>query len=134
MNNYNIEIIKSSRELSKREILRFTDTSAAESLNDLTKNGQELRLKPTGYADVMVHNPNAKPDPKNGEVRTDYPVFLIEDEDGNIYQTSSDAFREAFTRIWSVMMEDDNPESFEIDVIRKQSSNYNGTFITCAIV
>lgn len=134
MNNYSIEIIKSSREFTKREILRFTDTSAAESLNDLTKNGQELRIKPTGYADVIVHNPNAKPDPKTGEVRTEYPVFLIEDADGNIYQTSSDAFREAFMRIWGVMMEDENPEEFEIDIIRKQSSNYNGTFITCVIV
>lgn len=132
MSMYKAEIRESSREFTKRDKLRFTDTGNADSLNDLTKGGK-FRLAPVDFALVHVTNPNAKPDKMTGEVRDEYDVFIIADKNGDMYQTSSASFYESFRRIWDVMTEDD-PEEFEIDVARVPSANNSGDYLTCYIV
>lgn len=130
---YSANIIKGSREFTKREKLMLTDTANAESLNDATKAGA-FNIAPEDYALVHVVNPNAKPDKQTGEVRDEYDVFVVIDKDSKIYQTSSLVFMESFMHIWEVMKGDDEPEDFEITCVRVPSNNNSGDYLTCKII
>lgn len=130
---YSANIIKGSREFTKREKLMLTDTTNAESLNDATKAGS-FNIAPEDYALVHVVNPNAKPDKQTGEVRDEYDVFVILDKEGHAYQTSSLVFMESFMHIWDVMKGDSDPEDFEIACIRVPSNNNSGDYLTCKII
>ena len=133
-NMYKVNIIDASRELSKREKLMFTDFAKSISLNDESKGGEKLIITPAAWAMVHVINPLAKSDKATGEKRDEYDVFVVQDENGALYSTSSKPFVESFMRIWSVMKDDAEPEDFDIEVYRVASQNNSGDFLTCTIV
>lgn len=133
-NMYKTNIVDASRELSKREKLMFTDFAKSISLNDESKGGENLIITPAAWAMVHVINPLAKPDKVTGEKREEYDVFVVQDENGTMYNTSSKPFVESFMRIWDVMKDDAEPEDFEIEVFRVASQNNSGDFLTCTIV
>lgn len=132
-NIYTAKIESGSRQFTKREQLQITSFDSSLSLNDVTKGGERVRFYPVDWALVSVHNPNAKPDRSTGEIRTDYDVFVVLTEDGEMYNTSSSVFIENFMHIYDVMNEGE-PEAYEIECYRFPSSNNSGDFLTCKII
>lgn len=124
MEGYSTRIIEASKELSKKETVMLKDTSDCIKLDDALKDGA-ITFKPSYYAVVEVHN--EKSDNK------DYRVYVVADEDGNKYVTSSDSFFESFKDIYSDMHESD--EDWLLKVYKMDSKNYTGRqFITCSII
>jgi hypothetical protein len=124
MEGYSTRIIEASKELSKKETVMLKDTSDCIKLDDALKDGA-ITFKPSYYAVVEVHN--EKSDNK------DYRVYVVADEEGNKYVTSSDSFFESFKDIYSYMHESD--EDWLLKVYKLDSKNYTGRqFITCSII
>lgn len=124
MEGYSTRIIEASKELSKKETVMLKDTSDCIKLDEALKDGA-ITFKPSYYAVVEVHN--EKSDNK------DYRVYVVADEDGNKYATSSDSFFESFKDIYSYMHESD--EDWLLKVYKLDSKNYTGRqFITCSII
>ena len=120
---YKQNVIASSKELSKKDLLRLKDTSAALSLNDLVKtDGEKLRLIITDYAYL--------------EVETDQESFnkmILTDTDYNQYQTGSEVFAKSIQEIFTDL-EDELEDGVIIDVFKKKSNNQNGFFLNCVFV
>lgn len=124
MEGYSTRIIEASKELSKKETVMLKDTSDCIKLDEALKDGA-ITFKPSYYAVVEVHN--EKSDNK------DYRVYVVADEVGNKYVTSSDSFFESFKDIYSYMHESD--EDWLLKVYKLDSKNYTGRqFITCSII
>ena len=124
MEGYSTRIIEASKELSKKETVMMKDTSDCIKLDEALKDGA-ITFKPTYYAVVEVHN--EKSDNK------DYRVYVVADEVGNKYVTSSDSFFESFKDIYSYMHESE--EDWLLKVYKLDSKNYTGRqFITCSII
>lgn len=124
MEGYSTRIIEASKELSKKETVMLKDTSDCIKLDDALKDGA-ITFKPSYYAVVEVHN--EKSDNK------DYRVYVVVDEEGNKYVTSSDSFFDSFKDIYSDMHESD--EDWLLKVYKLDSKNYTGRqFITCSII
>lgn len=124
MEGYSTRIIEASKELSKKETVMLKDTSDCIKLDEALKDGA-ITFKPSYYAVVEVHN--EKSDNK------DYQVYVVADEEGNKYVTSSDSFFESFKDIYSDMYESD--EDWLLKVYKLDSKNYTGRqFITCSII
>lgn len=124
MEGYSTRIIEASKELSKKETVMLKDTSDCTKLDEALKDGA-ITFKPSYYAVVEVHN--EKSDNK------DYRVYVVADEVGNKYVTSSDSFFESFKDIYSYMHESD--EDWLLKVYKLDSKNYTGRqFITCSII
>ena len=120
---YKQNVIASSKELSKKDLLRLKDTSAALSLNDLVKtDGEKLRLIITDYAYL--------------EVETDQESFnkmILTDTDFNQYQTGSEVFAKSIQEIFTDL-EDELEDGVIIDVFKKKSNNQTGFFLNCVFV
>lgn len=124
MEGYSTRIIEASKELSKKETVMLKDTSDCIKLDEALKDGA-ITFKPSYYAVVEVHN--EKSDNK------DYRVYVVADEVGNKYVTSSDSFFESFKDIYSYMHESN--EDWLLKVYKLDSKNYTGRqFITCSII
>ena len=124
MEGYSTRIIEASKELSKKETVMLKDTSDCIKLDEALKDGA-ITFKPRYYAVVEVHN--EKSDNK------DYRVYVVADEVGNKYVTSSDSFFESFKDIYSDMYDSD--EDWLLKVYKLDSKNYTGRqFITCSII
>lgn len=127
MSTYNVEIKEASRELTKREKIRFKDISNAVKLDEAVSPESPLIIQPKSYVVLNVHNDKA--DDK------DYTNYLVEDTSGNKYVTGSESFWNSFISIWEEMVDDNDPEPWEIEVYKKDSKNYKGKqFLTCSIV
>ncbi len=124
MEGYSTRIIEASKELSKKETVMLKDTSDCIKLDEALKDGA-ITFKPSYYAVVEVHN--EKSDNK------DYRVYVVADEVGNKYVTSSVSFFESFKDIYSYMHESN--EDWLLKVYKLDSKNYTGRqFITCSII
>lgn len=124
MEGYSTRIIEASKELSKKETVMLKDTSDCLKLDEVLKDGA-ITFKPSYYAVVEVHN--EKSDNK------DYQVYVVADEDGNKYVTSSDSFFTSFKDIYVDM--DGSDEEWLLKVYKLDSKNYTGRqFITCSII
>ena len=110
---YNVTIRESSIELTKKEEIAFKDISDAYALDSIITDSDEKVISPVGYVIIDVHN--EKSDNK------DYTKFVIIDDNGNKYVTSSDSFFESFIDIWDDMCgEDGKPEEdFEIKIYKR---------------
>lgn len=127
MSTYNVEIKEASRELTKREKIRFKDISNALKLDEAVTPDSPLIIQPKSYVILNVHNDKAED--------KDYTNYLVEDTGGNKYVTGSESFWNSFISIWEEMVDDDDPEPWEIEVYKKDSKNYKGKqFLTCSIV
>lgn len=125
-NDYIVKIADSSRELTAREKLKFSDTQACISLDALIdENGGKVVLKPVDYVGLQIHNDHAE--------NVDYTKFIVIASDGNMYSTGSQSFKDSFIQIMEVM-EDSGETDFEIECYKVKSKNYNGSFIKCSIV
>lgn len=124
MEGYATRIIEASKELSKKEAVMLKDTSDCIKLDEALKDGA-ITFKPEYYAVVGIHN--EKSDNK------DYQVYVVVDETGNKYATSSESFFTSFKDIYSDMRDSD--EEWALKVYKLDSKNYNGRqFITCSII
>ena len=121
---YTAEIIRSNRELSKKERVMYKDASDCKRLDEETSLNGRIRIKPVLWVELAVHNDKAKDN-------KDYSQFIIVDTDGQAYLTGSQNFYNNFLGIASEM----DGEEFEIEVYRRPSKNYNGKeFLTCKLV
>lgn len=124
MLDYRAEIAETSIEnLTKRDVLKYTDTSKAIGLDKILAGGEVLTVSPIAYCVLDVHNEKAKDD-------KDYNQYLIITKD-EMYVTGSKSFWNSFKHIFDTMQ----GEEYDIDIYRMESKNYAGKyFITCSIV
>ena len=129
-NNYSVKVAESSKQLTAREKLMFSDTSNASKLDDVVEIGSTVVLTPVDYAVLTVHNESSE--------NKDYVVYVIVDKSGEKYVTGSTSFWNSFYDIWDVMHDsiaDGDIEEYQIEVYKKESKNYKGKyFLTCSVI
>lgn len=125
--SFEVKIIETSMELTHKEKVMLKDTSRAIKLDEVCDNGNEIQIKPAGYAKLSVHNEKAD--------NPDYEQILVIDESGEKYITGSASFWRSFSEIWEEMEEDaDEKEDWSLIIYKKDSKNYKGKqFLTCSI-
>ena len=125
--SFEVKIIETSMELTHKEKVMLKDTSRAIKLDEVCDNGNEIQIKPAGYARLSVHNEKAD--------NPDYEQILVIDESGEKYITGSVSFWRSFSEIWEEMVEDvDEKEDWSLIIYKKDSKNYKGKqFLTCSI-
>lgn len=125
--SFEVKIIETSMELTHKEKVMLKDTSRAIKLDEVCEDGNEIQIKPTGYARLSVHNEKAD--------NPDYEQTLVIDESGEKYITGSASFWRSFNEIWEEMVFDaDEPEEWYLVIYKKDSKNYKGKqFLTCSI-
>lgn len=120
---YEQRVIASSKDLSKKDLLRLKDTSAALKLNDEVKaDGSKLRLIITGYAFL--------------EVETESETFkklVLTDSDMNQYQTGSEVLGNSIVQIFEDLG-DEIEDGVVVDIFKKKSKNQNGSFLNAVFV
>lgn len=123
--DYNVQIIKSTRDLTAKEKIMLKDTTNAVSLDEATTSGSVI-IPYSFHAILQVHNVKAD-DP-------DYQKCVVVDQAGQKYVTGSTSFITSLEDIVDEMFAADEKE-FEIEVYRKDSKNYKGKqFISCSII
>lgn len=124
LTGYSVEIVQCSTELSHKERVKIKDTTDAIKFDDVTQE-QEVIINPAMYAVLLIHNEKSE----NG----DYNIYVVVDEDGTKYTTSSESFWTSFMNIYEEM-HDETGEEWAVKVYRVPSKNYKGKdFITCSI-
>lgn len=125
MKGYTATIINTSKELSKKESVLIKDLSNAVALDAVTSDGEHIQFKPAFYAELSIHNENAR--------EKDYPKYILVDEDGTKYITGSRSFWDSFLEIMGDMYGSD--EEWMLDVYKLPSKKYQGkAFLTCSII
>lgn len=125
MEGYKATLEFCSKELTAKERIQLKDTGNAIRLDEATKDGASIVIKPAFYAVLGIDNPMSES--KN------YKNYIVVDTDGKKYVTGSDTFYDTFSDIMSDMEGSD--EDFAIEIYSKESSNYKGKyFITCSII
>ena len=125
---YKAEVINSSRELTGREKLKFTDTTGLIKLVDLINKseGQEVELNVADWAVVQIQNDLAKED-------KEYTQYVLITDDGNGIYTGSESFWQSYMGIYETMKGED--EEYTIKAYKVPSKNREGqSFVTCSIV
>ena len=129
-NNYSVKVAESSKELTAREKLMFSDTSNASKLDDVVEIGSTVVITPVDYAVLSVHNESSE--------NKDYEVYVIVDKGGEKFVTGSTSLWNSFYDIWDVMHDsiaDGDAEEYQIEVYKKESKNYKGKyFLTCSVI
>lgn len=119
---YKSAIIASSFEMSKREKIKFKDTSSCYPLNE-ESHGSVIE-DVIGCYTVRCENDTAE--------NPEYDVFVVLCKDGRRYMTSSPSFSEKAEEIITDLIEDG--ERIDIRIIKKKSKNFAGEFLTCELV
>ena len=125
---YNVKIIESSKELTKREVLKMKDTTNTLSIDELIKDGEDASfiITPVDYVILSIEC-----DKFDGEEKTARNIIVIDKEDKK-YRTGSSSFIEAFINIYDEMR---GEEEYEIEIYKVPSKNYKSKyFITCSII
>ena len=126
-NGYSVRVAESSKALTAREKIMYSDTSNATKLDDLVTLDSPMVITPAEYAVLSVHNERSE--------NVDYEVFVIIDTNNNKYVTGSQSFWNSFSDIWATMHEEEINEEYDIEIYKKESKNYKGKyFLTCSIV
>ena len=116
------EIIESSFEMTKREQIKFKDTSSCFPLNE-ESNGFVIE-DILGCYTLRCENDKAE--------NPSYDVFIIVCNDGRRFMTSSSSFSEKTNEIITDLIGDG--ERVDIRLIKKKSKNFAGEFLTCELV
>lgn len=128
-----VNIIESSRPFSKKEELAIKmGSNAALKLDQLTKDGAEIKFSPEAWAILEIERENDAP----------FNQYIVIDKEGRIYSTGSASFWDSFRNIYDEMKTalmtgaaDPEDDYYEIRVFQLPSKKYTGkSFITCAIV
>lgn len=128
--NYSAQIVESSRELSPKERVMYKDFGNARKLNEWAEeceaNGiRAIITEVQDWAVISVHN--------EGADNPDYNVYLVVDNEGTKYYTSSEAFFTRFKDIESEMKESDESWGIEINLV--PSKKYSGKkALTCSLI
>lgn len=123
---YKAIIEESSKELTAREKLKFTDTTNMVKITDLLKADPEYVLEPKAWAVLNIENAKAQQD-------KEYKNYIIEDVNGVLYYTGSESFWNSFSDIYDIMK--DEKEKWEIKIYKVPSKNREGqNFINVSIV
>lgn len=124
MEDFNVQIESTSREISKRERVKIKDTSNAVKIDEATAEG-DFVIKPDVYAILQIHNAKSKDNP-------DYRNIVILDDAGNKFVTGSPSFIKSFIDIWNEM---EGEEDWEIVCYQRESKNYKGKyFLSCSVL
>ena len=129
-NTYKAKVVYTSKELEPITLVKLTDMTDCNSLDDLVKdcNSEALRVEVDYYAHISVHNEKSKG-------ATDYTKIIIVDTDGVKYSTGSESFSNAIDTITENLADIDyGDKPFTIKVYKKPSKNYNGDFISCSLL
>lgn len=116
---YEVKIIETSRQLSKKEQFKVSDFNGTLKLDKETSEGNEVKIDVDYYAILSVDN-------DSGE---NYEVVVVVDKNGTRYSTGSGAFRNSFDKIVEIM--DDEP--FSIIVFKKESKRTGKSYICCTL-
>lgn len=127
MRNYEVKVIESSKELTKKETVMYKDLSDAVNISELIdRDSTPLVIDVAGYVVLAVHNEKAK-DSQN----VDYNNYVVIDKDGTRYYTGSESFFSSFIEIWDEMK--GSTEEWNLKVFKKQSKGKKD-FVTCAVI
>lgn len=121
--NYKVTIVDSTRELTKREQVKYKELADAIPLDELSQEIENPIIKVKDLIILDIHNEASE--------NKDYSVCVIVDKDDKIYTTSSTSFIEKAFDIYN----DLDGEDVDLKIIRKDSKNFKGKqFITCTLV
>lgn len=124
---FSVRVSESSKTLTAREKLMFSDTTNATKLDEIVTTSSPVVIRPVDYVILSVHNEKSE--------NVEYDVYVLVDDNGNKYITGSQSFWNSFADIWETMKDSGENEPFEIEVYKKESKNYKGKFfLTCSIV
>ena len=126
MKDYESKVVEVyGAELTLKERIMLKDFSNMASLNEVCEE-TALVIKPVCCVKVDVHNEKSE--------NKDYSVYVVKDESGALYYTSSESFYRSYTDLYDELV-DENITEFEIKVYKKESKNYKGKgFITCSLI
>ena len=110
-------------ELSAREKIKMKDISDSRPISEL-QTGDVITVDVWGL--VQVHNENLD--------EADYQNLIIKTPQGEKYHTSSNSFFLSLDDIQSELDAAGESGAFDIRIVKKQSKNNSGQFLTCALV
>lgn len=110
-------------ELSAREKIKMKDISDSRAISEL-QTGDVITVDVWGL--VLVHNENLD--------EPDYQNLIIKTPQGEKYHTSSNSFFLSLDDIQTELDEAGESGAFDIRIVKKQSKNNSGQFLTCALV
>lgn len=110
-------------ELSAREKIKMKDISDSRPISEL-QTGDIITVDV--WALVQIHNENLE--------EPDYQNLIIKTPQGEKYHTSSNSFFLSLDNIQSELDNAGDIGAFDIRIIKKQSKNNSGQFLTCALV
>lgn len=117
---YRVSIAETSGELTKKQEITMKDLENHIQLVDLE---EEVRIHPTGYVVLDVHNTKSD--------MVDYRKYVIIAKEGT-YVTGSDVFFQKFLDIYEDM--NGETEEWGIEIIQRPSKNYKDkNFLSCVI-
>lgn len=123
----NIEITKSTKELTKVEQVKIARSKTALSLDEVskekTKNGETFTMRVDNFIVLHIVNDGAKK-----EEDKDFIRYMIQ-TDGVLYFTRSQAFAQEFMLLTEMM----EGEDFNINVVRVVSSETGKDYLSCEI-
>lgn len=126
MEGYTSKITYASKELSAKEKVMLKDTSACNSLDELT-NEKPVTIDYDFHVVVEIHNERSD--------NKDYRKVVVVDKNGERFVTGSESFITALTDIVDEMVDAGCADEITLEVYRKESKNYKGkSFITCSII
>lgn len=120
MTNYEVKIIESSKELTKREKVRFKDYNQFPTLPELLSEAPDFCFEPDFDVVLSVHNEKVKEGQKQ-----DYEIYLFVTKTGDAFYTGSASFFDSYKDIISEMQ---GETDFMLGCKKIQSKNYTGSF------
>lgn len=123
MSDYKVNVIASSKELTKMDKIRMKDTSDTIALDGATQNGAVI-FQPIAWVMLEIHNDKAQ----DGT----YVNYIIQAADGTKYRTGSESFWKTFVSLWEDL---EDETGWELKCYRLPSKNRPGKdFLTCSLV
>lgn len=124
MEGYSVKVVKASVELTGKQKVALKDITNAHKLDTVVTPDEHFILKPIYTAELEVHNEHSE--------NKDYKIFVLVDEKGEKYITSSQSFTSSYYDIAEEM--EGESEDWELDIYKIESKNYKGRyFLTCSI-